>query len=141
MSETVPKDAKANGTKIVAKKAKANGTISCRISGACSGESASCQPCICEVTFTPDSDHSIKHGKHQFAAFVPEKAKSEYGFVEKLCNGRIDVVAKGLCCPSLLSQVALLNTKVTVVVSRPCCDEDGTKLKLVELIVPAESAK
>ena len=28
MSETVPKDAKANGTKIVAKRAKANGIIS-----------------------------------------------------------------------------------------------------------------
>ena len=104
-------------------RAKANGVIHCRISGQC-----------CCVTFTPDPPHWIEHGQDQFVAFVPEGAK--YGFVAKLCNGRKKLVANGLC-PSLLSQVALSNTKVTVVVSRLC---DGG-LKLEELIVPAEDAK
>ena len=134
----------------VAKEAKANGTISCHISGACANQScascksgacanqscASCKPCIRTVTFTPDSDHSIKHGQHQYVAFVPEG--DELGLVKKLCNGRIDLTNE-LCCPNLLSQVALHAKKVTVVVSQPRYGKVGPKLK--KLIFPAEPAK
>ena len=105
--------------------AKANGTISCHISGAC----------IRTVTFTPDSDHSIKHGQHQYVAFVREG--DEPGLVKKLCNGRIDLTNE-LCCPNLLSQVALHGKKVTVVISPH--DSKGCP-KLKKLIVPAEPAK
>ena len=128
---------------------KANGTIRCCISSG-SGR----QPRIDRVAFTPDPDHSIKHGKREFVAFVPAdvpkakgtatmstgqqsaedtgKSGERAGFVLELCNGSIELELDRLD-PYLLSQAALHNTKVTVVVSEP---SDGRRLKA--LVVPAE---
>lgn len=139
-------------------KAKANGIIRCRFSG-----ESDCQPCVANVTFTPDQQ--IKHGKHRFVAFVPDfrqadvpnsqgsgdkrgspeetsgattgsRSRQRAGFVLKLCNGSIEL-APGKLDPCLLSQAALRNTKVTVVVSEPVGNE---RPKLKALVVPAEPA-
>ena len=119
---------------------KANGTIRCRISG-----ESGCQPHVAKVTFTPDQQ--IKHGKHQFVAFVPEdvpkgqqsgknacKAEERAGFVLKLCNGSIEL-GPGQLGTYLLSHEPLGDTKVTVVVSHP----SGCKCpELKALVIPAE---
>lgn len=140
-------------------RAKANGIIRCRFSG-----ESDCQPCVANVAFTPDQQ--IKHGKHQFVAFVPDdfrqvdvpksqgsgdecgsaeetsgattgsRGRQRAGFVLKLRNGSIEL-APGKLDPCLLSQAALHNTKVTVVVSEPV--ENG-RLVLEALVVPAEPA-
>ena len=108
--------------------ARANGTISCRISG-----KRGCQPRVDAVTFIPDQ--SIKHGKREFVAFVPEGAKA-CGFVAKLRNGRIDLRLGGLKRLDSLLQAALCNTKITVVVSPPPKGKSRPRLKA--LVVPAE---
>ena len=113
--------------------AKANGTIRCRISGACANQSRAST-----VTFTPDTAHLIEHGQHKFVAFVPESAESD-GLVKKLCSGSIDLAVNEFRCPNTLSQVALHDKKVTVVVSQPRYGKVGPKLEA--LIVPAEPTK
>ena len=97
--------------------------------------------------FTPEV--RIKHGQREFVAFVPYASKGheggegvckmeereEIGFVRELCNGEIELGA-GKLSSDLLSQAALRNTKVTVIVSQQHKCERCLELKA--LVVPAE---
>lgn len=108
---------------------QANGTIRCRISGDCD-----------KVTFTPDHDHFIRHGKRRFVAFVPRgKHCRHFGFVVKLRNGSVDLALDEFSYPGLAVKAALCNTKVTVIVTPPNKAEHRPKLKA--LVVPAETAE
>lgn len=120
------------------KLSKANGIIRYRTSSERSQPgSRGRQPCD-EVIFTPD--HAIKHGKHKFAAFVPEgKDCAGLGFVVKLRNGSIHLALDGFACPKLAFKAALCNTKVTVIVSAP--NKAACRPKLKALVVPAEPAE
>lgn len=120
------------------KLSKANGIIRYRISSERSQSSSRGRKPCDAVIFTPD--HAIKHGKHKFAAFVPEgKDCDGLGFVVKLHNGSIDLALDGFACPNLAFKAALSNTKVTVIVSAPNKAECRPKLKA--LVVPAEPAE
>ena len=116
---------------------KANGTISCCISA------EKGPPLVKGVIFAPDQ--SIKHGKSQFVAFVPDVPKGqegrrdaegdEMGFVRELCNGRIELDPGGFN-HDLLLRAALRHTKVTVIVSQQ--DKPKCRPVLKALVVPAE---